>query len=154
VALPGRVTATKVYDRLVVTKKPSPSPIQGRFPVEIGLNLLEPFGIILECTVTETLPQSLPDDERTAFFDHDKTSALLVRTFLDGDRFVPLGMESGVKLKNFFISKKMPLHQRRQIPLLVSGEDIIWVLGQRIDERYKVTESTRRVLRVSIRPQL
>ncbi|MGD0235097.1 MAG: tRNA lysidine(34) synthetase TilS [Syntrophorhabdales bacterium] len=152
VALPGRVTVTKVYDRLVVTKKPSPSPIQGRSPVRIGLNLLEPFGIILECTVTETLPQSLPDDEQTAFFDHDKIRALQVRTFLDGDRFVPLGMEASVKLKNFFISRKIPLHQRRQIPLLVSGEDIIWVLGQRIDERYKVTESTRRVLRASIKP--
>ena len=152
VALPDRVTVTKTYDRLVVTKKPFPSPIQGRFPVRIGFNLLEPFGIILECVVTETLPQSLPDDVQTAFFDHDRTKALQVRTFLDGDRFVPLGMGASVKLKDFFISRKIPLHQRRRIPLLLSGEDIIWVLGQRIDERYKVTSSTRSILKASIRP--
>jgi tRNA(Ile)-lysidine synthase len=152
VALPGRVNATRTYGRLAVTKKPLSSAIQGRFPVGTGLNLLEPFGIILECTVTEALPQILSDDGQTAFFDHDKTGTLHVRTFARGDRFVPLGMGASVKLKDFFISRKIPLHERRRIPLLVSGEDIIWVLGQRIDERYKVTSSTRRVLRVSIRP--
>jgi tRNA(Ile)-lysidine synthase len=76
---------------------------------------------------------------------------LEIRTFLDGDRFVPLGMEASVKLKDFFIARKIPLHQRRQVPLLVSGEDIIWVLGLRIDERYKVNSGTRRTLKASIR---
>ena len=152
VALPGRITATRVYDRLIVTKKLSPSPIQGLFPVRMGLNLLEPFGIILECAVVESLPESLPGDGQTAFFDYDKTRDLVVRTFLDGDRFVPLGMESSVKLKDFFISRKIPLHQRRRIPLLLSDRNIVWVFGQRIDERYKVTGSTRRVLKATVRP--
>ena len=199
VALPDRVAVTKTYDRLKVTKKLLPSPIQGRFPVRTGFNPLEPFGIILECAVMETLPQSLPDDAQTAFFDYDKIDfhgqargtpssaarvsrgnlssehseregkapaawpvegatrapgieALHVRTFADGDRFVPLGMTASVKLKDFFISRKIPLHQRRRLPLLISGKDIIWVLGQRIDDRYKVTTSTLRVLKVSIRP--
>ncbi|HME41823.1 MAG TPA: tRNA lysidine(34) synthetase TilS [Syntrophorhabdales bacterium] len=152
VALPDRVTVTKTYDRLKVTKKLLSSRIQGRFPVRMGFNPLEPFGIILECAVTETLPQSFPDDAQTAFFDYDKTGALHVRTFVDGDRFVPLGMQASVKLKDFFISRKIPLHQRRRLPLLISGEDIIWVVGQRIDERYKVTESTRRVLKATVRP--
>jgi tRNA(Ile)-lysidine synthase len=152
VALPGRVTATKIYDRLMLTKKPPAPVIQGRFPVRMGLNLLEAFGIILDCAVTETLPQVFPTDGQTAFFDYDKTGVLKVRTFLDGDRFVPLGMQASVKLKDFFISKKIPLHQRRRVPLLVSGEEIIWVLGQRIDERYKVADSTRRVLKATVRP--
>jgi tRNA(Ile)-lysidine synthase len=152
VALPGRVTATKIYDRLMLTKKPPAPAIQGQFPVRLGLNLLETFGIILDCAVTEVLPQVFPTDGQTAFLDYDKTGVLEVRTFLDGDRFVPLGMQASVKVKDFFISKKIPLHQRRRVPLLVSGEEIIWVLGQRIDERYKVTDSTRRVLKATVRP--
>ena len=151
VALPGRVRATKIYDRLILTKKPAAPAIQGRFPVRMGPNLLEPFGIILECAVMETPPEGLPTDGQTAFFDYDKTGVLEIRTFLVGDRFVPLGMEVSVKLKDFFIARKIPLHQRRRIPLLVSGEDIIWVLGQRIDERYKVNSSTRRILKASIK---
>lgn len=164
VALPDRVTVSKIYEKLIVTKKPTASPIQGQFPVQLGINVLEPFGILLECAVTEAPPsgpreaisgaisEAISIDGQTASFDYDKTGALKVRTFLDGDRFIPLGMQKSVKLKDFFISRKIPLHERRQVPLLVSGQDIIWVSGQRIDERYKVTEGTRRLLKVSIRP--
>ncbi len=152
-SLPGQVIVSKAYDRLAITKKPFRSAIQGQFPISIGSNLLEPFGIVLECAVIETVPTTLPDGAQSACFDFDKIGELHLRTFVDGDRFVPLGMRASVKLKDFFISKKIPLHDRRRIPLLISGEDIIWVTGQRIDERYKVTAATGRVLRVSMLPQ-
>jgi len=80
--------------------------------------------------------------------DADKITEMHVRTFREGDRFTPLGMNNSVKLKDFFISVKVPKEHRRVIPLLVSGEDIIWVVGHRIDERYKVTEQTRNTIQV------
>ncbi len=152
VALPCHVTARKVYGSLTFTKKTSLPPIQELLPINTALTMLEPFGMIFETTVTDTPPDKIPDDGKIAFFDYDRLGALRVRTFLEGDRFVPLGMKQSVKLKDFFISRKIPLHERRRIPLLLSDQDIIWVVGQRIDERYKVTPDTHRFLNVSVRP--
>jgi len=61
-------------------------------------------------------------------------------------------MKESVKLKNFFISRRIPLHERRRVPLLLSDGEIIWVVGERIDDRYKVTAATRRFLKVVVRP--
>jgi tRNA(Ile)-lysidine synthase len=152
IALPGHVTGRKVYGSITFTKEASLPPIPGLLPIQPGLNLLETFGILLEVAVTDVPPENIPDDGRTAFFDCDRTGTLQVRTFLNGDRFVPLGMKESVKLKNFFISRRIPLHERRRIPLLLSDQDIIWVMGQRIDDRYKVTPATRRFLRVVVKP--
>jgi tRNA(Ile)-lysidine synthase len=62
-------------------------------------------------------------------------------------------MKDRVKLKDYFISKKIPREQRRQIPLLLSGDDIVWVVGERLDERFKVTPGTTRFLRIAARFQ-
>ena len=74
-----------------------------------------------------------------------------MRTFREGDRFVPLGMEQSVKVKDYFIARKVPEDRRRKIPLLLSGGDIIWVVGMRISDLYKVTGATTRVLKVTAR---
>jgi tRNA(Ile)-lysidine synthase len=58
-------------------------------------------------------------------------------------------MTQTTKLKDFFIGHKIPREERRQLPLLLSGRDIIWIVGHRIDERYKITKETTRVLRVT-----
>ena len=78
-------------------------------------------------------------DKAVSFFDGDKVSDLSVRTFREGDRFMPLGMDRSVKLKDYFMAKKTPRERRKTIPLLLSGRDIIWIVGERMDERYKVT---------------
>ena len=75
-----------------------------------------------------------------------------MRTFREGDRFVPLGMDRKVKVKDYFISRKIPLERRRRIPILLAGRDIIWVVGERMDDRYKLAEDTRRILKVTIEP--
>ena len=49
-------------------------------------------------------------------------------------------MAQPVKVKDFFISRKIPLEERQHIPLILSGNDIIWVAGHRIDERYKLDD--------------
>ena len=71
---------------------------------------------------------------------------LSVRAWQQTDSFYPLGMKARKKLSDFFISQKIPLHQKTNIPLLINGNsDIIWVGGYRIDNRYKVTENTKKV---------
>jgi tRNA(Ile)-lysidine synthase len=92
-----------------------------------------------------------------AYLDYDKTgSDMKVRVFRPGDRFVPLGMKGTKKLKSFFIDEKVPLNQRKSIPLLTSkNDDIIWVYEKRIGDRYRITDKTRNILLIEgyVRPK-
>jgi tRNA(Ile)-lysidine synthase len=91
-------------------------------------------------------------DSYTACFDLDRTGdKLTVRPRRPGDRFQPLGMSQPKKLNEFMIDSKIPRAWRRRVPIVCSPEQIIWVAGWRIDERVKVTESTRQVLRLELK---
>jgi tRNA(Ile)-lysidine synthase len=87
----------------------------------------------------------------TALMDYGSLQfPLRMRNFRPGDRFYPLGAKGTQKLKNFFIDHKIPKFERPEVPLLVSGEMIAWIVGYRIDERVKITEKTRKVLAVKV----
>jgi tRNA(Ile)-lysidine synthase len=89
--------------------------------------------------------------KRIAFFDADRLSyPLVIRNLRPGDRFVPLGMKGHKKVKDYFIDLKVPSKERARIPLLVHRESIIWVCGFRIDDRFKVTSKTKKVLRATL----
>ena len=84
------------------------------------------------------------DSSKTAVFDADRvTYPLTLRNIRKGDRFIPLGMKGHKKLKNFFIDSKIPVGERRTIPILLTGNDIMWVCGFRMDDRFKVTPARR-----------
>jgi tRNA(Ile)-lysidine synthase len=91
------------------------------------------------------------DSSRIAFLEYDRLHfPLTVRSFRAGDKFQPLGMEGGKKVKDFFMDRKIPLVERRKIPLLFSDDKLLWVGGLRIDHRFRVKPTTRQVLRVEI----
>jgi tRNA(Ile)-lysidine synthase len=97
----------------------------------------------------------LPDFKETgvnsAFFDLDRLLfPLLIRNFRPGDRFSPLGVYGTQKVKKYFINHKVPGAQRRKCPLLLSGGNIIWIAGHRIDNAVKVSTQTRRVLKAEL----
>ena len=71
---------------------------------------------------------------------------LTVRPWLQGDSFYPLGMKGSKKVSDFFVGEKIPLHKKKEIPLLVNGNgEIVWIGGHRPDERYKVSGKTKKV---------
>ncbi len=71
---------------------------------------------------------------------------LVIRYKQDGDKFKPLGMKSFKKLSNFFVDEKVPLPQKEKVPLLINGNgEMVWVMGMRQDERYKVSATTKKV---------
>lgn len=71
---------------------------------------------------------------------------LMLRPWQQGDHFQPLGMKNKQKLSDFFIHQKIPLQQKKDIPLLVNGNgDMMWIGGYRPDERYKVSKKTKKV---------
>lgn len=149
VRLPHCLTIKKIYGRFTITKRVSgPVPLEV-LPVVEGENRLDPFNLSLRVTPLPVGESVFAPDQNTAFLDADKLGVLRVRNFREGDRFVPLGMKTSVKLKDFFISRKIPKEERRSIPLLLSDNDIVWVIGHRIDERYKATPETANKVRIS-----
>ncbi len=91
----------------------------------------------------------LGDDLLTAYFNLDKTGdKLLVRHRQPGDRFQPLGLSQPKKLGEFMIDAKIPHAWRQRIPIVCSLQHILWVVGWHIDERVKVTEDTKQILRL------
>jgi tRNA(Ile)-lysidine synthase len=83
----------------------------------------------------------------TKCFDYDKIKIMpVLRTRASGDTIIVDANGKGQKLKRYFINEKVPLKERGQIPLLADGSQILWIVGWRISEAYKVTEQTKRVL--------
>jgi tRNA(Ile)-lysidine synthase len=71
---------------------------------------------------------------------------LTIRSWQQGDTFVPLGMKGTKKLSDLFIGLKIPVHQKANIPIMVNGNnEVIWVAGHRMDDRYKITDRTKKV---------
>jgi tRNA(Ile)-lysidine synthase len=89
------------------------------------------------------------DNGLTASFDADKVGEkLTVRKRRPGDRFQPLGMSQSKKLQDFMVDSRIPGSWRDRVPLICSPEQILWVVGWRIDDRVKVTENTKDILRI------
>jgi tRNA(Ile)-lysidine synthase len=150
--LPHGVKIKKTYNHLLFTNKPLVLPIQEAFSLSMGKNVLQPFGLDLHLLQPRKTARLFSKNKNIALFDNDKLGLLTIRTFINGDTFMPLGMKGKMKLKDFFISLKIPKEKRRTIPLLLSDNDIIWIIGLRIDERFKITESTRQALKVTAAP--
>lgn len=93
----------------------------------------------------------LPREKNVICMDLDKVEfPLVVRTPQTGDRFMPFGMK-GMKLVSDFLTdlKKNVFEKERQL-LVCSGDKIAWVVGERPDDRFRVTEHTRHILRIQL----
>jgi tRNA(Ile)-lysidine synthase len=89
-------------------------------------------------------------DGFTACIDNDIVdSKLTVRSRRPGDRFKPLGMNNTKKLQDFMVDTKIPSTWRDRVPLVCSGDSIIWVAGWRISDSVKITAETKKALRIS-----
>jgi len=75
---------------------------------------------------------------------------LRLRHWSDGDSFFPFGMNKRKKISDFFIDNKLTIIEKEQSWLLLSGDEIVWVVGQRVDNRYRVTDETKDVYQFSI----
>ncbi len=89
--------------------------------------------------------------QNMACIDSDRLQyPLILRRWQVGDYFQPLGMKGMKKLSNFFVDEKFSLPEKERTWLLTNGEEVVWIIGNRLDERYKVTAETKNLLIVTV----
>ena len=89
-------------------------------------------------------------DKDIAYFDLDKLKfPLVLRHWQQGDWFVPFGMQGRKKLSDYFSDKKFSRLEKEQVWLLCSGDEVIWIVGERSDNRFRVECATKRCLVVN-----
>jgi tRNA(Ile)-lysidine synthase len=107
---------------------------------------------ILTAQMELGVPGCFEKDGRTEYVDAAQVKfPLVVRSWQAGDRFVPLGMTSGKKVSDFFVDAKIAGGTKATVPVILSGDGILWIAGYRIDNRYKITKQTRSVIRLTVR---
>ncbi len=79
-------------------------------------------------------------------YDRIDENSILLRFWKDGDAFVPLGMKENKKVSDFFTDEKIPLWKKKSIPMLISGNEIVWICGYRISDKVKIKKDTRKIL--------
>lgn len=95
--------------------------------------------------LSETFDLSIVNDPLFAKFDLNKlTFPLLLRKWKNGDKFIPLGMNNFKKVSDFFVDEKYTLNEKKEQWILCSKENIIWIVGKRIDDRYKIASNTKK----------
>jgi tRNA(Ile)-lysidine synthase len=157
VSLPGGYWAMRSYDNLLMGREGET--LEGMADetdlLIPGRTRLDKLGKELEASLAKGSPDPKADppaNPDTALLDYHRLALpLRVRTFRPGDSFVPLGMKGPKKLKNFFIDLKIPRAERLKIPLVISGNDICWVAGLRIDERFKILPDTGETLKLRLK---
>lgn len=158
--LPDGIILRRVYERLIFDNGLS-SKTDHSYEVALntaGVTELGKTGFTFSAEVLDEPLDVMDATDDIALFDMDalyalsKTGApLIVRCFRAGDRMTPLGMDGVKKIQDIFVDDKVPKFLRVKIPLLLIGDEVLWIAGLRRSERAKLTPKTRRTLRIEIK---
>jgi tRNA(Ile)-lysidine synthase len=162
VSLPQGLTFSRGYGEGIIGTSGHIScpflPLEGEFPLSVPGESVIP-GWKVRAVIREERERKLDGEVFSApglqaCFDLEAAGReLSVRSRRPGDRFQPLGMAQPKKLQDFMVDAKIPRQWRDRIPLVCSPHRILWVAGWRIDERAKVTSTTKQVLCLEFIPQ-
>jgi len=161
--LPKGVRVIKGYSTLILTSE-QPSKL-GTYSLDVpGEVILKEAGVLMKATVLEkgqrVSPQASHREDKgsegqrkeTIELDADKIKTpLAIRGRKEGDFFYPAGFGKKKKLQDYFVDEKVPRDERDSIPIVISGNDVVWIAGYRADERFKVTEDTKKILMLEIK---
>jgi tRNA(Ile)-lysidine synthase len=155
VQLPGGWCVWRQYDNLVFTREEREKISYYYFfdtlPDSVKIDKIG-REIFFRIEKTEGKNRGLSHKERNIeFLNCDELKfPLVIRNWLPGDRFYPLGLGGSKKLKDLFIDSKVPVRERHKVPVILFQDRIAWVCGFRIDDRFKVKSASKQVLKVWI----
>jgi tRNA(Ile)-lysidine synthase len=153
--LPGGIAAFNNYGNIELTRNETSS--KNHKELEYTL-YMDKINYIEELNISVSM-RKVSSDERIDFknsnyvkyFDAEKVNLeITLRTRKDGDRFTPFGMMGNKKLKHLFIDLKVPQEERDKIPLVCFGDEIAWIVGYRISDKFKIGKSTNYILEIKI----
>lgn len=150
ITLPMGLIAKINYETVCFTTKSLENGVfYYELPTEGSLSLEETGGIFITRVLRREEIKEISRDKYRKCFDYDEVKNVLnVRNRREGDRFYPLGLTGSKKLKDFFIDYKVDREERDRIPLVCDGDEIMWVVGFRISEKYKITDKTEHILEI------
>jgi tRNA(Ile)-lysidine synthase len=138
------------YNKLIIEKNTNKSSVNKyRYKIKINDSIyIQELNSFLRAQMININEVDLDNKTRfIRYFDYDKIKGdLLIRNRKPGDRFIPLGMNGNKKIKDFFIDEKIPREERDKIPIIQDDENILWIVGYRMSELYKITKDTKKVL--------
>lgn len=119
-----------------------------------GQTSILPFAMDMEILNSPELGK-IPADRHIACLDMEYLQfPLIIRHWQHGDYFYPLGMDQMKKLSDFFVDEKIPLPEKEKIWILASGKKIVWIMGIRIDHRFRITDDTSKILKLSLQADI
>lgn len=93
-----------------------------------------------------------PADKNTAYISADTTNGIFeIRNRKNGDRIQPFGMKGTKKLKDYFIDNKIDISTRNKIPLIVYNNEVVWIAGMCLNDKYKVDKNTKKILKFEVK---
>lgn len=151
VHLPYGLLAENTYEWVVLRKKKEAAE-KICFPVAIPGKMDIGEGRYVEFSVLSgDICQEIPRKTYTKWFDYDKIiSCLELRNRQAGDYLIITESGNRKTIKEYFIEEKIPREEREQVLLLAEGNHVLWVVGKRISEYYKVTKQTKNILQVTV----
>ena len=118
------------------------------YKLKLGiLNIVPEINGNIKMKIIDNGIYEITKDQYTKMFNYDIIkNEIIVRNRRVGDVFTPLGFKGSKKIKNYFIDEKIDKDKREEIPIICCGDEIMWVVGYRISEKYKVTTETKQIL--------
>lgn len=133
----------KNRNELLLSKIDSDEKEEEYFVSEEGID----FPINLKIAPTNSIAET---EKNIIYLDSEKLAfPLKIRKWKEGDSFQPFGLKGKKKLSKFFKDEKISLIQKDRIWLLLNNENIVWVIGQRMDEKFRVTPDSKEILKIS-----
>lgn len=153
VELPGGVKARISYDALQIVKEDKSTNKRFCHSLAIpGRSYIPEINGIIEAEIIDADLGYNDSGRYVKCFDYGKIKdALSIRSRNEGDYIVPLGMKGRKKIKELFIDCKIPKYERDSIPLISINNEVIWAVGYKMSDNYKVDKSTRKVLRLEFK---
>jgi tRNA(Ile)-lysidine synthase len=149
ITLPRDIRVIREYALLVITSE-EPHRIAEYELAVPGEAVIVGAGLVLTATLEQSAEQQ-GDGRTSVLLDADSMKLpLTVRPRRPGDHFHPLGFGGTRKVQDFFVDLKVPRDERDSVPIVTSGDDIVWIAGYRADDRFKVSKHTKKFLRLGI----